>query len=74
MQCNIDRRGRIIRQIYGAALMAVAIVLLLTWARSSESVVPWIVTIAILLGGAFAFIEGLIGWCVIRAMGFRTPM
>jgi hypothetical protein len=30
--------------------------------------------IAALLGGAFMIFEGVNGWCVVRAMGFKTPI
>ncbi|MBT6728200.1 MAG: hypothetical protein HOA75_15830 [Deltaproteobacteria bacterium] len=29
---------------------------------------------AIAFGGAFAIFEARAGWCVIRAMGFKTPL
>jgi len=27
-----------------------------------------------MLGGAFMIFEGVNGWCVVRAMGFKTPI
>ena len=27
-----------------------------------------------LAGGAFSIFEGVKGWCVVRALGFKTPM
>ncbi|MGA1046018.1 MAG: hypothetical protein ACO3ZY_12565, partial [Phycisphaerales bacterium] len=26
------------------------------------------------VGGAFMLFEGLVGWCAVRAMGFKTPV
>ena len=33
-----------------------------------------IVAIALLGSGAFMTFEGWSGWCVVRAMGFKTPL
>jgi hypothetical protein len=30
--------------------------------------------LAAFAGGAFMVFEGVKGWCVMRAMGFKTPM
>jgi hypothetical protein len=29
---------------------------------------------AIVFGGAFTIFEARAGWCVVRAMGFKTPL
>ena len=72
MQCNIDGKGRAIRVAYGTALIALAIALAWLWARASGSAWAWIVCAAMLAGGGFALFEGWAGWCVVRALGFRT--
>jgi hypothetical protein len=74
MQCNIDRRGRMLRttmgvitDLVGAGLIAAAVLgALPAWALYAG--------IAALLGGAFMIFEGLNGWCVVRALGFKTPI
>jgi len=30
--------------------------------------------VACIIAGDFAMLEGALGWCAIRAMGFRTPI
>jgi len=34
----------------------------------------WYAVAAAVAGGAFAIYEARAGWCVIRAMGFKTPL
>jgi hypothetical protein len=47
-------------------------ILVLTGALSST--LWWYPVAAITFGGAFAIFEARAGWCVIRAMGFKTPI
>ncbi len=35
---------------------------------------PWFVGAAAILGGMFMMVEGALGWCAVRAMGFKTPI
>lgn len=35
---------------------------------------PWVVGAAAILGGMFMVVEGALGWCAVRAMGFKTPI
>jgi hypothetical protein len=74
LTCNIDARGKLARLIYGVILLILGVVLLLAWALPAGGFWPWAVTIACLLGGAFAIFEARAGWCVVRAMGIKTPM
>ena len=74
LQCNIDSKGKLARLIYGIVLVVIGIVLLFAWAMPSSAAIAWLITIALILGGAFAIFEARAGWCVIRAMGFKTPM
>lgn len=74
LTCNIDSRGKLARLIYGVALVAIGIVLAIVWAMPAGRAFPWVVTALCILGGAFAVFEARAGWCVVRAMGFRTPM
>lgn len=34
----------------------------------------WLTVAGLTLGGAFAIYEARAGWCVVRAMGIRTPL
>jgi hypothetical protein len=72
LQCNIDSRGKAARLIWGVLLLIVGLVLLFTWAMPARSAWGWAVTILCLAGGAFAVFEARAGWCVVRAMGFKT--
>ena len=74
MRCNINAKGKAIRLICGIVFVISAILLGLGWAMPSEEVLPWALTIGLFGGGVFAIFEGWQGWCVIRAMGFNTPL
>ena len=74
LQCNIDSRGKLARLIYGVVLVIIGLVLLILWALPAGTFWPWAITVACLLGGAVAIFEARSGWCVVRAMGFKTPM
>lgn len=86
--CNIDRRGRTLRTIAGAATLLIGVALLTAPLliggdpeASSEAgdaadrnAALLIGGIAACCGGAFMLFEGLVGWCAVRALGFRTPV
>ena len=74
MTCNIDNRGRIARAIYGIILSLTGIGLALFWALPTQNVWHWIIAASCFVAGAFGIFEALRGWCIIRAMGFKTPM
>lgn len=67
MKCNIDRRGRIARLITGLICIVAGIALLITkqW---------WITAAVLILAGGFQLFEAKKAWCIMRAMGFKTPM
>jgi hypothetical protein len=73
-RCNIDRRGRLARLIYGIAVAAVALYLTFKWAIGAGSLFRWVVCLAVMFAGAFAIFEAIVGWCAVRAMGVRTPI
>ena len=74
LTCNIDSRGKKARFIYGLVMLLLGIVLTITLALPTGSVWFWAISIACVLGGAFAIFEARAGWCVVRAMGFKTKM
>ena len=74
MQCNIDARGKRLRLINGIVTLAIGIGLLFGWAIHSVGWVPWVTTVAVLAAGAFMIFQARAGWCVVRAMGFKTPI
>ena len=67
MQCNIDQRGKMMRLMVGA-------ILVLAWTGQLAGDWTWFVGGAALVGGLFLIFEALAGWCVLRAMGIRTPI
>ncbi len=77
MQSNIDKTGKIIRLISGAVFEGIGLMLIvLAWVGvlpGAEAVNwPYYVGVPCVLYGWFAIFEGLTGWCIVRAMGFRT--
>jgi Protein of unknown function (DUF2892) len=73
MQCNIDAKGKAVRLVIGTiSLLAGAGLLAAWWTTGAE----WALYTGIgaALGGAFGIFEGAAGWCVVRAMGMRTPI
>jgi hypothetical protein len=62
---NIDRRGRIVRAVWGSALIVAA---LLVWERSR-----WI-GLVLVVSGVFALYEAARGWCLMRACGIKTRL
>jgi hypothetical protein len=62
---NIDRRGRVVRAVWGALLILAG---LLLWKRSGWACV------ALVAFGVFALYEAASGWCVMRACGIKTKL
>ena len=75
LTCNIDRRGRTMRLTIGAMIEGLGWLLLaLKFLGKIEGDWPWVVGVAAILGGMFMIVEGALGWCAVRAMGFKTPI
>jgi hypothetical protein len=72
MQCNIDARGKAVRLINGIVGTTIGIVLLFAWALPRGGRIAWVITCVIMVMGLFSIFEARAGWCVVRAMGFRT--
>ena len=62
---NLDRRGRVVRAIFGAGCIAGGVVL----AQYS-----WWACAVLAVAGVFAFYEAARGWCIVRACGIKTRM
>jgi hypothetical protein len=73
LHCNIDAKGKLIRLVYGVALVVVGGVLMFAWALRGGGAIGWLLSLIAIAGGAFAIFESRKGWCAIRAMGIRTP-
>ena len=74
LQCNIDSRGKLVRLVWGVLLIVGGIVAALLWALPVGSLWAWVLCALMILGGAFAVFEARAGWCVVRAMGWKTPI
>jgi hypothetical protein len=55
-------------------LLAIGLALVIFWALPQHEILAWIVAGVCVLMGAFAIFEARAGWCVMRAMGFKTRM
>jgi len=74
MQCNIDAKGKSIRLVGGVFHVLVAAILaVLIVARVFDHAWLWWIVAGLALGGGFMVFEARSGWCVVRAMGFKTP-
>jgi hypothetical protein len=74
LQCNIDAKGKFVRLIYGTILLLAGLLMIALWAAQEGTLIAWIVSIACTLVGAFVIFESKTGWCVVRALGFKTPL
>ena len=74
LQCNIDSKGRAARLIYGVVVLLAGVAAAVFWARTAGSAWPWVVAVSLVVAGAFGIFEARAGWCVVRAMGFKTPI
>ncbi len=75
IQCNIDHRGKLIRLIAGAMLDTTGLGLLaFRFVGVLSGDWPWFVGGAAAVVGMFLVLEGVLGWCVVRALGVKTPV
>ena len=74
LSCNIDSRGKRLRLILGLFNLVVGLVLTILWALPSGGWVSWTICVVVVMLGGFQIFEARAGWCVVRAMGFRTPI
>ena len=74
LTCNIDSKGKAVLLVWGLLLIVAAVLVAALWAARENTWVPWAVAAALALSGAFAVFEARAGWCVVRAMGIKTPI
>ena len=73
--CNIDAKGRVVRFVTGIfAVLGGFIMSLMITQNILPSEAYWIPVIGSIAGGIFAMWEARAGWCVVRAIGIRTPL
>ena len=74
-ECNIDARGKAVRLKLGIRLIIISIILAaLTFFHIIPTSLGWVLAGGSFAGGAFTIWESRIGWCVFRAMGFKTKI
>jgi len=75
MQCNIGAKGKAVRLRLGLMALAGALALAAVVVTGFlEGVIWWYAVAATAFGGLFTIWEARAGWCIVRAMGFKTPL
>ena len=75
LECNIDARGQAYRLRLGFRLLIIGLIISVTFFLAGlEMGLLWLAPVGAIAGGAFAMFEGRTGWCVARAIGFKTPI
>ena len=73
LECNIDAQGKAFRLAIGIASVIGGIALSMLLATN---LIPypilWLGVAGSIVGGAFSIWEARAGWCVVRALGFKT--
>jgi hypothetical protein len=72
--CNIDRKGRVVRLVGGLLLSATGCLGGLTWALPTRQTSAIAACVACVAVGGFMIFEARASWCVVRALGFKTPV
>lgn len=74
LTCNIGAKGKAARLIWGLLLIVAGVLLAIFRAWPNDSMAAWVIASLLFAGGAFAVFEARAGWCVVRAMGLKTPL
>ena len=75
LECNIDAKGKAARFLGGAAAILGSLILAALLATDTLTVgLGWHAVAGGIFGGAFAIFEARAGWCIVRAIGFKTPL
>ena len=74
LECNIDAEGKAVRLRLGLTGVVSSLGLAAGCLLISAPDLAWIVPVGAFLGGVFSIFEGRTGWCIVRALGFRTPI
>ena len=72
LTCNIDAKGKVARLIYGLLVTLCGALMMAFWAWPSGLWQPWAIAGVVVVFGMFGVFEAWAGWCVMRAMGFKT--
>ena len=74
-ECNIDARGKTLRFIGGTIALlggAVGYYILDAEYLPIPETLGQLGVVAAVIGGAFSIFEARAGWCIVRALGFKT--
>jgi|GEM_PF-604169 len=71
---NINRAGRTARGLSGGLFLLIAIHAALSGYPAGGALLRWTVAVLALIFGGVQIFEAASGWCIMRALGFRTPM
>jgi hypothetical protein len=75
LECNIDARGKAVRMKLGIRLVILSLTLAaLTYFEFLPTPLGLLAIAASFVGGAFTIWEARMGWCVLRATGFKTKI
>lgn len=74
LKCNIGAAGKAARLRVGLLGVAGGLTLGLVTAVGVLPTLAWWAVVGSIAGGSFAIWEARAGWCVVRAMGFKTPV
>ena len=77
LECNIDSKGRAMRLVAGILAIlggAVAYFILTLDILPVPESIGTLGVLAMVFGGAFAIFEARAGWCIVRAIGIKTPL
>tara|TARA_B100000965_G_scaffold240720_1_gene201942 strand:+ start:644 stop:877 length:234 start_codon:yes stop_codon:yes gene_type:complete len=73
--CNINAKGRVVRFLTGILAILAGFILAILIAQGTLSSETYgLVVAGSIVGGAFAMWEAREGWCVVRALGIKTPL
>jgi len=72
LTCNIGAAGKAARLRIGIMAVAGGLGMALLVATGILPSVGWLAVAGSIVGGSFSIWEARAGWCVVRAMGFKT--
>jgi len=74
-RCNIDAKGKAVRLVWGIVTLLIGVGVAIAAALDWWSGWPaWTVAGVSIAAGLLGVYEARAGWCVVRAMGFKTPI
>tara|TARA_B100001093_G_scaffold520316_1_gene614610 strand:- start:8325 stop:8573 length:249 start_codon:yes stop_codon:yes gene_type:complete len=74
LECNIDAEGKAARLRVGILAVAGGIGMAVLVGTGLAPSIGWWAVAGSIVGGSFAMWEARAGWCVVRALGIKTPM